>query len=166
MSFPIATWAKCRLDYETGTCKSIEELSKKYKISGIGIRAKIAKEYWVKNEKVEAVKVSIQQQFIQALADNGVGVDYLAKKVKELMEATSDMVDGNGGVVERKDWTAIAKGLQEANRILGTYAPAKTEIDIKQEVNFTVTKIREIIINFVPDDRRTECIERLQNALS
>jgi hypothetical protein len=161
MSYPLATWAKVRLDYENGVVRSTKELGKKYGISQKAIEVRIEKEFWLKAVNVPLIKESMQQQFIAALERQGVGVDYLAGKVKELMEATNALIINGEEFGKAKDWTAIAKGLSEANKILGTYAPVKTEIDINIKIKAVIAQVVPIIQEFVPENKRNEVANRL-----
>ena len=166
MAYSPRLWAQVRQDYENGEIQSVEKLSEKYKISAPAINIRREKECWVKNSNKALIQRSVQEQFIEALAKNGCDVDYLAKKVKQLMEATNALVDVNGNEIgERKDWTAIAKGLQEANKILGSYAPQRQEVEVMGMVDKKIDLLRGIIIEFVPDDKHSEIAERIRMSI-
>jgi hypothetical protein len=159
----VNTKLKIRADYELGNIASIEKLSAKWRIPKRTIERWIDKESWVKNEKKDLVAKSIQQRFVEALANEGCDVVYLAKKVKELMEASDCLIiDGKpiAGITE-KNWAAMAKGLQEANKILGAYAPVKTEIEVK--IKGVFAQFVDVAIKYVPENKRVECASELND---
>ena len=160
MAYPEQTWLKIRLDYEHGRVGSIKELAKKYNISEPAINKRLYKEHWGKSQHLPATSESIQQRFAQAL-EKSIGIDYLVTKVKELLDATDAIIIDGRKFGEAKNWTAIASGLKEANKILGTYAPVKTEIDINVKIKAVIAQVVPIIQEYVPENKRNECAQRL-----
>lgn len=157
-------WAKMRVEYESGTVKSIVELSKKYKVNAGTLTQRAHRENWVKAKDKEQIHRSVQQLFMEELIAQGMGVPYMVGKIKELMEATDSLiVDGQPVAgISNKNWTAISSGLKEALKILGAYAPQEQNVNIKVKLDIVVRKVVGIVDRYCPAEMRGELAREVE----
>lgn len=130
MAFSAKTWAKAKVDYETGNF-SVSELSKKYQISGPSINKRIACEKWQKGKLKPLIEEEQRKRVLDALAEKGVDADMIADKIKMLLTGKRMLIIPNGDnppiEKETDDYWAIDKGIGQFAKFTGGYAPTETK---------------------------------------
>lgn len=101
--------------------------------------------YYPTNITRDAAALLRTRPILEALKKKGITEDRIAEVLNEGLDATHPMSKKN-----KKDYKAIAKFVQEVNKILGVYAPTKIQ-----------SEERHIVIHLDSEDVRAH--ERIKN---
>ena len=173
MSYAPEVWRAARRHYEAdGWDRS--RIVTEYGMSYEAVDKKIAGEKWVKNS-MQAMNLDvIREQIIQGIIDQGI-IEEIPKKLRAMMDATDAVMGPDGKIlcdehgkplISRSDWTAIRGAIQEGLKIVGAYAPQKSEIDIKIKLTEITAIYKQVIVEFVQTDKINACVEALQQKLN
>lgn len=148
--YSLKIWQNVRAQYETGQY-TIDELQKMFGISRDSIQYQSNHQGWIKGKKSETIIRRIQENTLERFARLGMPPDKVAQRVLEGIECTTDTIkkiadrlkeievddlpaqkilQKIGSII--KDLAEFKKVsllyIQEYNRMIGGYAPTKTEI--------------------------------------
>lgn len=156
MGYPTLTWRAARRDYEVNGMTP-SELCTKYGMSTSTISNRAFTNGWVRKSKDISTDL-IRAEIIEKLRESGA-IDDIPKKLQQALNAI-DKIDQT-----TPDYKTINDAIKEILKIVGAYAPVKTEVDLKQQVIVIIGKIQTIIVDYVPVDKRNECIDKLTEVL-
>ena len=148
MAYPAKTWAKVKAEHETGQF-SVEELSKKYKISQPAIVKRLMKEGWKKGRTKKKIEEKIEESTLEMFARLGMPKEKFLQVIIDGLNADRTYIkkDGSGeGFIEvEPDHAARSRYVTEVNKMTGGYVPEKKEISGDPE-NPLIHQIERIIV--------------------
>lgn len=89
----------------------------------------------------------------------------LAEKLMQMLEADKPTMQADGSVVMSSDWQAVGKAIEHIRKVLGYDAPIRSEMEIKLEIRAIIGVVRDVIAEFVPEDKRNEAVDRILMAV-
>lgn len=148
--YSLKIWQNVRAQYETGQF-SVKDLSKLFGIAATTIQYQLDHQKWIKGKTSGAIALRIQESTIDRFTRLGMPPDKVAQRVLEGIECTTDTIkkiadrlkeievddlpaqkilQKIGSII--KDLAEFKKVsllyIQEYNRMIGGYAPTKSEI--------------------------------------
>lgn len=148
--YSLKVWDNVRSQYETGQF-SVKDLSKLFGIAATTIQYQLDHHRWIKGKTSGAIALRIQESTLDRFTRLGMPPDKVAQRVLEGIECTTDTIkkiadrlkeievddlpaqkilQKIGSII--KDLAEFKKVsllyIQEYNRMIGGYAPTKTEI--------------------------------------
>ena len=90
-------------------------------------------------------------------------------RLLEMLNATKAIISEGGDISDGKDWQAIKGAAQEIGKILGLYAPVKSEVDVRTEITAVCTHVIGVVGRYldrwnVPASDRAAFVEDINAA--
>jgi hypothetical protein len=174
LAFPPALWSEFKQLYQLGEVQSLEELLKIPKLvkkyrklpSFSSLQSRCHKEGWDKQEAVKASELLNRENVLAALAAR-ISPEKIVAKIESQLDAKKSVivpsnVEGEPGMVDfTDDNTAIDKAITQTAKIAGLYAPQQIETVTKDKLRAFGRSAGEIILSFVPGEKRDACATAL-----
>lgn len=166
MAYPEQLYAKIRAEYESGKYGSIEQLHenlrKKYDDfpSVDCLKVKCTSEQWERGK----LKETIQEKYRQAFAARRFDENKVVELIEKLSEGVKTIVTKDGPV-DVVDNAAIDDAITQYNKIVGGYAPVKTENVTPDKMKRFIIAVGNVVARFVPDDNKPDCIQEIDKLI-
>jgi hypothetical protein len=171
MAYSAKLWAQLKTGYESGEYASTEELYKKWSKNGQEcpslrqINRQSVVEGWKKGALKPQIELLTRENMLKALAKRGVNHSRLAEKIDGLLDAERAYVGKDGEVVTMADNVAVDKGITQAAKITGLYAPEQHENVTPEKLQKFIADVGATVVKFVNGEQKRECLDAIADIM-